>query len=133
MHYSPRSDFWSFCELQVKRVVFGRFGAKHKKQGKYWLPHHDVTTSRRLVNKRKSTSDPTSRHHNVATSQRRDVQHRDVTRISAPASLKERGDLILRASKNVRTKAWKAEQQRLGSLEKTLPFVFILFYKQNCC
>ena len=34
-------------------MVFGRFGAKQKKQGKYWL----------LVNKGKSTSYPTSRRH----------------------------------------------------------------------
>ena len=48
----------------------------------------------------------------VATSQRRDAwsieesqqtsQRRDVTIISAPASLKARGDLILRESRNVR-------------------------------
>ena len=28
-------------------MVFGRFGAKQKKQGKYWQPCRDVTTSRR--------------------------------------------------------------------------------------
>ena len=124
MHYSLRSDFWSFCELQVKRVVFGQFGAKHKKKEKYWLPRRDVTTSRCLVNRSKSTSDPTSRRHSVATS-----QHRDVTTISAPASLNAKGDLILRGSENIRTKGRKVEQQRPGSLEKTLSFVFLLFCK----
>ena len=92
-------------------VVFGRFGAKHKKQGKYWLPRRDAWSTKES---------------------QQVTQRRDVTTISAPTSLKARGNLILRALKNVRTKAWKAEQQRLGSLEKTLPFVFLLFCKKNC-
>ena len=52
-------------------MVFGRFGAKQKKQGRHWLPCRDVTTSqchdfatsRRLINRGKSISDPTSRRH----------------------------------------------------------------------
>ena len=73
----------------------------------------------------------------VAMSQRRDAwsteasqqatQRRDVTMISALASLNARGDLILMVSKNVWTKGRKVEQQQLGSLEKTLPFVFSSF------
>ena len=83
----------------------------------------------------------TSQCRDVTTSQRRDTwsieasqqvtQRRDVTTISTPASLNARGDLILGVSKNVRTKGRKVEQQRSGSLEKTLPFVFLLFCKQN--
>ena len=91
-------------------MVFGRFGAKHKKQGKYWLPRRDAWS--------------TEESQQV-------TQRRDVTTISALASLKARENLILRTSNNVRTKAWEAEQQRLGSLEKTLPFVFLLFFKKT--
>ena len=101
-------------------MVFGRFGAKEVREIL-------AATSRRHNVATPGQQKKVNKWPNVATSQRRDV-----TTISTPASLKARGDLILRGLKNVWTKARKAEQQCLGSLEKTLPFVFLLFCKQNC-
>ena len=48
-------------------MVFGRFGAKHKKQGKYWLPRRDVTTSQRHD---AWSTEESQQVTNVATSQR---------------------------------------------------------------
>ena len=59
---------------------------------------------------------------NVATPQRRDVNA-----ISASPSLKAKGTRNRGGSENVRTRAWKAEQQRTRSVEKTLVFVFFFF------
>ena len=54
-------------------MVFGRFGAKHKNQGKYWLPRRDVTMSRR---------------HNVVT-----LRHRDAWSIEASQQATQRRDI----------------------------------------
>ena len=87
---------------------------------------------------------------NVTTSQHRDIgstkievnkkQRRDVRAISASPSLKAKRDHNSRASRYVRTRARKAEQQQKKSVEKTITFVFffflermIMFYRLNTC
>ena len=93
-----------FCELQVKRVVFGNLELKRRSRRKTGsniatFQCHDVATSRRLVNREKLTSDPMSRRLNVATSLR-----------FLPQNHKKQWKLNFVALKNVRTKARKAKQ-----------------------
>ena len=107
-----------FCELQVKMVVFGNLELKRRSGRKLEATSRcsNVVTSQHLINGEKSTSDPTSRCLNVATS----LQF-------LPQNHKKQWKPNFEASKNVWTRVRKAEQQRIGSLEKTLSFVFLLF------
>ena len=71
-------------------------------------------------------------HHDASTSRRLNVtklQRRDVSAISCSTIIKRKRDQKSRASKNIRTRARKAEQQRTRLLEKTLAFVFSSFMK----
>ena len=84
---------------------------------------------------------------NVATSQRHDVwstrrgsqlvanvathQRRDVSVISTSPLLKRKGTRNRGGSKNVRTRAHKAKQQRPRSAEKRPTFVFFFFFSDK--
>ena len=74
-HYSPRSNFWNFCELQVKRVVSGNL--ELNKRSRRNIGSNFATSQRRdalsiaksqqVIQRREAS---TSRHLNVATSPR---------------------------------------------------------------
>ena len=95
----------------------------------------DVPTSQRWVNKHGS-----QRAAKVATSQRRDVSKSRRQRDFSITIIKGKRDRNLRASRFVRTRARKAEQQRRKSVKKTVTFVFfffpermMMFYRLNTC
>ena len=103
------------------------FGAEKKKEKKTGsnvatFQRHDVSTSRHLVNIRKSQR--TSQLRVIATLRRRNIA---MSSRFLPHNHKKQRRLNLEASKNVRTGARKTEQQRLESLEKTVFCIFFLF------
>ena len=109
--YSSIFDSCILCELQVERAVF-----------------ESILEQRVEVHKA---------GRNVMTSQRRDVgsmiievnkwQRCDISVIFASPSLKAKRGPEIRASKNVRTRARKAEQQRPRSTKKRPTFLFSPF------
>ena len=95
-------------------MVFGRFGAKQKKQGKYSQKRRDVTTSRR-------------RDAWLTEESQQVTQRRDITTISAPASLKARGDLISRYRRTCGFKGEKMSSSDTDHWRRHFLFVFSLF------
>ena len=129
MHCSPRSDLWSFFELQVKRVVFGNLELNKRtrrntgsnvatsQRCEAWSTEESQqVTQRREASTLQSLNVATSQSLNVATSPRFLPQHH-----------KKQGRPNFEALKNVWTAVRKAEKQRLRSLEKTLSFCISSF------
>ena len=127
--YSPISDFCILCELQAERVVFGSIMEQRIEVHKTgWnvatSQHRDVGSTIIEVNKRQRRNVSTSRHLNVVTS----------ARFFVSPSLKAKGDQNSKASRYVRTRAWKSRHSEPDQQSRQLLlYCFSSFLKDYEC
>ena len=107
----------------MERAVFGTILEQREEEQE--ASKNVLTAQRRDVGSTRRGSQQVA---NVATPQRRDVSANSVS-----TSLKAKGPEIEGGSKNVRTKARKALQQRPRSAERRLVFIFSSFLKNYGC